>query len=175
MHDENFAPPLYQRLILSHLSPEDDSDFWSVAIQVLFHDVEAELEENHPKAEVYIQIGACSHWLRTHQTRWTASGGFAWPTGYGASSYSQLGLPEFDWFVLLRGNPDDGNWQPVEKFTGKRHLVFRAALPTRTLRHAQAAINTIWLPIRPSTGEQKSLSFYGFRKIDGIWQCVASQ
>jgi len=174
MQNELLTEPQYQDSILSHLSIDDDKEFWSTALIALLKDVEAELEEARPKTPVYVQIGACSHWLRPHQTRWTAAGGFAWPSGYGASGYSRLGVPEFDWFVLLRRDFANQSWHPVEKFAGKRHSVFRAALPTRTKRHPQAAIHTVWLPSRPSSRKQKATWFYGFRKIEGIWQCVAS-
>lgn len=174
MNHEMIIEQRYKNLILSHLSQEDDKEFWLSATAVLLHEVEAKLEAESSKAEVYAQIGACSHWLRPHQMRWTAAGGFAWPTGYGGSRQSRLGLPEFDWFVLLRRNFDSQSWEPVEKLTGKKHLVFRAALPTRTSRHPQAAIHTIWTPSRLSGQKERFPRVYGFRKIAGTWQCVAS-
>jgi hypothetical protein len=164
----------YQELISSYLSPEDDLDFWLAAISTLFRDVEIDLEESSLIASVYVQIGACSHWLRPHQTRWTASGGFASPSGYGGGVYSRTGLPEFDWSVLLHFDVKKQAWQPVQKLTNKRHFIFRAALPTRTKRHSQAAIHTIWLPSRPSDGEVKFARFYGFRNLGNGWDCVAS-
>lgn len=165
----------YQDEILSRLAPEDDGDFWSAALAVLLHDVETEWGDARSKPEIYAQIGACSHWLRPHQTRWTAAGGFAWPSGYGGFGYSRLGLPEFDWFVLLRRDADSQSWRPVEKLTGKKRLILRAALPTRTKRHPQAAVHTIWTPGRLA-GRKKGFSrVYGFRKLEGAWQCVASR
>jgi hypothetical protein len=178
MPEELLAKSSYQELILSHLSDEDDAEFWMAAISVLFRDVEVDLAESRLKSEVYVQIGACSHWLRPHQTRWTAAGGFALPVGYGESdpgySYSRSGLPEFDWSIALHQDLEHQTWRPVEKFAGKRHFIFRVALPTRTKRHPQAAIHTIWLPSRPSDGESKFTRFYGFRKVDGAWDCVAT-
>lgn len=175
MESATLIEPQYQDLLLSRLSPEDDQAFWLAAIPVLLQDVEVELEEARPRTEVYAHIGACSHWLRPHQTRWTAAGGFAWPSGYGSSGYSRLGVPEFDWSVLLRRDFETREWQPVAKFASKRHFIFRAALPTRTKRHPQAAIHTTWLPRLPSSGEPKALHLYGFRNIEGDWQCVASR
>lgn len=32
---------------------------------------------------LYAEVGGCSHWLRPHQTLWTAAGGFAWRVGFG--------------------------------------------------------------------------------------------
>jgi hypothetical protein len=176
MPEELLAESSYQELILSRLSDEDDAEFWMAAIAVLLQDVELDLAESRLKSEVYIQIGACSHWLRPHQTRWTASGGFALPVGYGESDmgYSRAGLPEFDWSIALHRELEHQIWSPVEKFAGKRHFIFRVALPTRTKRHSQAAIHTIWLPSRPSDGESKFTRFYGFRKIDGVWDCVTT-
>ena len=174
MQDEILTEEQYQGFILSHLSSEDDGGFWSTATAVLLHEVEAEIENARPKADIYVQIGACSHWLRPHQTRWTAAGGFACPSGYGATDQSRLGVPEFDWFVLLRRDFENQSWQPVQKFTGKRHSIFRAALPTRTKRHPQAAVHTLWLPKRLSDSQQKAVRVYGFRKIEGLWQCVAN-
>lgn len=175
MPKEFLTESSYQELILSHLSDEDDVTFWLAVISTLFRDVEIDLAELHCKSEVYIQIGACSHWLRPHQTRWTESGGFAWPSGYGGAGYSRTGLPEFEWSVSLHRDVKHQTWRPVEKFSGKRHFIFRMALPTRTKRHPQAAIHTIWLPSRPFDGEPKSTRLYGFRKIDGEWNCVATR
>jgi hypothetical protein len=162
MDQEFLLEPSCKQLILSYLSSEDDEGFWLIAISVLLRDVEAELKETQLKSKVYVQIGACSHWLRPHQTRWTAAGGFVWPSGYGASGYSRLGVPEFDWSVALSRETEEQNWQPVEKFSGKRHFIFRATLPTRTQRHPQAAIHTLWFPSRPSNGKEKSVSVLKF-------------
>jgi hypothetical protein len=47
--------------------------------------------------------------------------------------------PESDWFVLAHWNREAKKRQLVaQKFFGKKRLVFRAALPTRTRRHRQA-------------------------------------
>jgi hypothetical protein len=174
MHQEFLIGPSCKQLILSHLFPEDDEEFWLTAISILLHDVEAELTKVRLKSKVYVQIGACSHWLQPHQTRWTAAGGFAWPSGYGGSGYSRIGVPEFDWYVSLCRETEEQNWQPVEKFSGKRHFIFRAALPTRTKRHPQAAIHTLWFPGRPSNVKEESIRFYGFRKVESIWECVTT-
>ncbi len=164
----------YQQLILNHLLETDDPNFWLAAVTTLFSNVESELAEAQIKYPVYVQLGACSHWLRPHQTRWTASGGFAWPSGYGGGQYSRSSLPEFDWSVILRWDTERLSWTPTEKFTGKRRCLFRAALPTRTRKHQQAAIHTLWSPGKPSKPREKITCFYGFRKVDGDWLCVAT-
>lgn len=163
----------YQERFLGCLQSEDDPEFWNVAIATLLQDVEAELVTCPPRRSAYAQIGACSHWLRPHQTRWKAAGGFAWPTGYGGSGFSRLGLPEFDWSILMLWKVEQRIWLPVEKFQEKRRFLFRAALPTRTKRHLQVAVHTVWLPRKTSQSDQKSTTFYGFRKLNEQWTCVA--
>jgi hypothetical protein len=103
-------------------------------------------------------VGACSHWLRPHQTRWTKAGGFAYPEGY--RNYK----PEFDWKVILLFR--DKQWVPVVRLPGKGLTFFSVIIPSRTARHRQAVIYTRWHP-----GEEV---LYGFRKLDGKWQCVAA-
>jgi hypothetical protein len=99
--------------------------------------------------------GACSHWLRPHQTRWTKAGGFAYPDGYRNFE------PEFDWSVVLLFR--DEQWVPVAR---KRPTFLHVVIPSRTARHKQAAIYTRWLPA-------KETILYGFRQLDGKWRCVA--
>jgi len=67
--------------------------------------------------------------------------------------------------VLIHWNGEEKKWQIVEpKFSGKKKLVFRAAFPTRTGRHQQAAIHTIWIPGTPDQPDKQAPKFYGFRK-----------
>jgi hypothetical protein len=68
--------------VLPYLSAEDDTNFWITAFDTLLADIEALYPEKTKKQEIFLQIGSCSHWLRPHQKRWAASGGFAWPEGY---------------------------------------------------------------------------------------------
>ncbi len=166
-----------------HLSAQDDSTLWEAAFDTLLADVEALYPERSKKYEVFLQIGACSHWLRPHQTRWTADGGFAAPDGYVQKYRDHItnsqgpigsGLPEFDWFVLVHWNFEMEEWQIAPKFFGKKRFVFRAALPTRTNRHLQAAIHTVWVPGPPGEPENKVVRFYGFRKRNQEWNCVAA-
>lgn len=162
----------YPEQLLNGLQSDDDPEFWKIAIATLLQDLEAELDSCLTKRPVYAQLGACSHWLRPHQTRWKAAGGFARPTGYGSSGYSRLGLPEFDWSILMLWKVEQRIWLPAEKFQEKRRFLFRAALPTRTKRHLQAAVHTLWVPGKPSQADQKSTRFYGFRKVNEQWACV---
>ena len=156
------------------LGEEDDPALWAAVFDTLARD----FEEFHPASpkgyEVFFQVGACSHWLRPHQTRLTAAGGFAYPAGYLGSGFSRRGLPEFDWFTILHRNREQGGWVQTGKFFGKRRVVCRVALPTRTLRHDQAAVHVFWSPGTPDDPEQKRRMYYGFRKVSGAWECVAS-
>jgi hypothetical protein len=169
--------------IIPHLSTEDDVNFWLTAFDTLLSDVEALYPEKNKKQELFIQIGACSHWRRPHQHRWTAAGGFAWPDGYIQKYQDHIknswgpmgsGLPELEWFILLHWNHEEKEWQITEpKFFGKQRLVFRASFPTRTKRHMQAAVHTIWDPGTPERSDEKLVRFYGFRKRNQEWGCVA--
>jgi hypothetical protein len=150
-----------------HLTCRDDSTLWKTILVVLAEEFLRRYRNYGDKKESwYLRIGACSHWVRPHQMRWTAAGGFAWPVGYkGASGWSD-GLPEFDWSGILVF--DGQAWNRVNRFRGKRQIVLRVAVPTRTKRHKQAAIHAMW-----STSHR--VTFYGFRNIGGgNWVCVAA-
>ena len=162
----------FESIIRPHLTGEDDPNFWSTAFETLTHDFESLHPSNSSKHEIFIQIGACSHWLRPHRARWTVAGGFAAPVGYQGNSRFGYGLPEFDWFVILYRDQKENRWIQAEKFFGKHKLVCRVPLPTRTLRHNQAAINAIWSPGAPDNPEKKLRMRYGYRKVDGEWKCV---
>jgi hypothetical protein len=148
------------------LNREDDPQAWKAVIAVLLEEFSfrhAKIEEG---TESFLQIGACSHWFRPHQSRWTAAGGFAWPIGYGgAQGFLHRGLPEFDWSVTFQRAR--GKWQPVGRFAGKKKLLVRVAIPAGTTRHKQAAVHTLWQP-------ENKVIFYGFRNLSDGWTCVAN-
>jgi len=157
MNFSTAAVPLMQ-VLLGHLDDEDDPALWQAAVDHIL----AEFEE---KPNSVIEIGRCSHWLRPHQTRWTADGGFAWPTGYGGTTQSRNGLPLFDWSVIVQWSDD--KWVPrAHKATV---VDLRITIPSRTTRHRQAALHTLWKTGRRS----KERRFYGFRKKEGKWECTA--
>ena len=163
----------FANAVESRLGPEDDPRFWDSVFQTLLRDIELQHFDENKKHEIFLQIGACSHWLRPHQTRLTADGGFAYPSGYlGGSGFSTNGLPEFDWSVILHRDQDQGRWVLTDKFFGKRRLICRVALPTRTLRHNQAAIHLVWTPGTPAQPAHKEVLYYGFRKRGGSWLCT---
>jgi hypothetical protein len=139
---------------------EDDPDLWRAALQYIL----AEIEQ---RPGVSIEVGHCSHWLRPHQARWTADGGFAWPTGYGGGGgdQSRSALPQFDWSVVLGW--DGAEWNVVER--QPLRITLRLAIPSRTRRHLQAAVHALW-----HTGREKEVVFYGFRKRSDGWAFTAS-
>ena len=159
-------------MILSRLNAEDDADFWTLAVPILLREATWDLEQAEFRGHACAQIGPCSHWLRPHQTRWTAAGGFAWPSGYEGPRYSRMSLPQLNWFALACWNHKTRQWLRVEEVATKKLLLFRAALPTRTMRHAQAAVHTAWLPTDPSRKRKKMMRPHGFRKIEGAWRYV---
>ncbi len=142
------------------LDQDDDAELWQATLSHIL----AEIEK---KPGVFVQVGRCSHWLRPHQSRWTASGGFAWPTRYGSGNggYSNSALPQFDWWIVLEWT---GNgWEAVKKRSVRYSL--RITIPSRTKRHQQAAVHTVW-----HMGREKEVVFYGFRKRERGWDCTAS-
>src|SRR5215467_15997335 len=151
--------------ILDRLTAEDDPAAWIAILSVVSEEfAERYLAERGRKESWFLRIGACSHWWRP-QSRWTAAGGFAWPVGYKDASGWSHGLPEFDWSVIL--SFDGEQWQNVGKFGGKKQIALHVAVPSRTARHKQAAVHSIW-------STSRELTFYGFRNFDGKWVCVAA-
>ena len=141
------------------LVADDDPALWRVALGVLADELAQRQAEESRGSVCAMVVGACSHWVRPHNSRWNAAGGFVYPDGYKDS------VPELDWSVILVfGNQE---WKAAKKLPGKNTKVFRVAIPARTARHKQAAIHTRWTP----NGETV---LYGFRKVADKWQCVAA-
>jgi hypothetical protein len=141
------------------LAAEDDHALWQVALAVLTDEFEQRRVEASHRGVWAMVVGACSHWVRPHNSRWNAAGGFAYPNGYKDSA------PELDWSLtfVFRNRV----WESVKKLPGKNIKVFQVAIPARTARHKQASIHTRWTP----NGETV---LYGFRKIAEKWECVAA-
>lgn len=164
--------------IQNHLGESDDPDLWAAVCEELLSDVKLRAKFKKRKWPIVLEIGACSHWSRPHQTRTTRGGGFAYPTGYGEDGESTgrldpLGLPQFDWSISVRLDEDSGIWMGELPGKGKRYSC-RIAIPTRTVQHAQAAINATWLPYPPEASTARKIWVYGFRKIYGDWKCVTA-
>jgi hypothetical protein len=153
------------------LSADDDAVLWEQVLKVLAEEASI-LELVADGSQLYVEVGVCSHWLRPHQTRWTAAGGFAWPVGYGGTRFSRTGLPLFDWSVRLQFNPAPAGWIVPEKPPTKRSVFVRVAVPARTARHRQAAVHTVWPPKTLDVKRERTV-FYGFRNSDGVWELKA--
>jgi hypothetical protein len=154
---ENLKVPF--AAVVAKLSEDDDRDFWQTALTVLTDEFLYRYDEEAKNREWVFVVGVCSHWVRPHNSSWkTSHGRFMYPEGYKDSS------PEFDWSVTLVCK--DRHWTHLEKLPGKRRVTFRVAIPARTARHKQAAVNTRWSP-------GKDTVLYGFRQRDGFWRCVA--
>jgi hypothetical protein len=165
--------PRIEDVLQPHLSANDDADFWRVVLDDLdkeFFQVGIDVSGH----EIFLQIGSCSHWVRPHQRRLTAAGGFAYPSGYSESVYGYSGLPEYDWSLLFHRDKVRGAWSESPKFYGKRKLVCRVAIPNRTLLHNQAVVHIFWSPGTPARPREKARSYLAYRKVDGIWSKAAS-
>jgi hypothetical protein len=158
-------------VLMELLSGEDDPTLWEQVLKVLAEDASI-LEAVAGGSQLYAEVGVCSHWLRPHQTRWTAAGGFAWPVGYGGTHFSRTGLPLFDWSVQLQLDPARMGWVIPEKAPTKRSLFLRVAIPSRTTRHRQAAVHTLWPP-RTLDAKRERTVFYGLRHLNGVWELKA--
>jgi hypothetical protein len=142
-------------LVGEHLEAGDDPVLWET---VLGH-ILAGLNRT---PNMLVEVGRCSHWLCPHQRYWITADGqwFAWPTGYGSGQggYSFMALPQFDWSVVLTW--DGERWLPATRRRTK--LALRVAIPSRTARHQQAAVHTVWM-----TSKEKVTHWYGFRRGSG--------
>ena len=146
--------------LAGHLDQDDDPNLWRAALRYILAEIE-------PGPSLLVEVGRCSHWLRPHQARWKADGGFALPTGHGSGGggYSFSAVPQFDWSVILGWTGAD--WEVVEGRSVR--IALRLAIPSRTRRHQQAAVHAIW-----HTGREKEVVFYGFRRRADGWTCTAS-
>lgn len=161
--DESAAAML--SAIEPHFTADDEPGAWKLTLRTVLLDIATQDSMESLPEKQFVRIGCCSHWFRPHQSRWTAAGGFAWPSGWhGVSGWSRRGLPEFDWDVLFE--KVGLAWEPVMKFSGKQRLEVRVSVPARTARHAQAAIHTLWTPMNHRV-------LYGMRKRDDQWKLAA--
>ena len=152
------VPKSIWEAVRKNLHSDDDPRLWNAALGVLVDEFLQQRTARARNRDCVLTLGACRHWVRPHQSRWNAAGGFAWPEGYRNST------PELDWKVIFARS--DGRWESLEKLPGKKLVVLTVAIPARTAKHGQAAIHTRW-----STSQEPVL--FGFRKIQGAWECVA--
>lgn len=149
---------------------EDDPHFWDAVLDEVLGRYEAGATAYRGKHPLLLRIGRCSRWLRPHQTRWAAAGGFAWPTGYGGGAGSRRGLPELD--VAVDARWTTAGWVPLVRRPKGRPLTLRIAMPARTTRRRKAAVHTIWTPGSPAQPRRKRTEFFGFVH-EEAWRCVA--
>lgn len=167
----------FERLVKAQLGDDDDPAFWRAAISSIYRDAEYLCEHNPSNKVITTRVGVCSHWRAPHRVRWTADGGFAYPSGYDGRPFSVQGLPELDWYVDLTWNHHGGRWRPTDTDSlpgTRRVLSFDVAMPARTRRHAQAAVHTIWMPGWPSRPTDELVILYGYRKSKGEWALRAT-
>jgi hypothetical protein len=170
MPDQIAAEIALPTTLQERLAAEDDPALWEQVLKVLADDASTLDIAGSP---LYAEIGRCSHWFRPHQTRWTAAGGFALPVGYGhAGGFPRRALPNFDWSVTLLYIPESSTWETPPAPARKRALSIRVAVPSRTVRHHQAAVNTQWPP-RTLNPRRNRAIFYGFRNVNGVWELKA--
>jgi len=154
------------------LNADDDGAFWLVVLGAAADDAMALLQRENG-GPLYALVGLCSHWLRPHQNRWTADGGFALPLGYGDGSGLVLGgLPQFDWSVSLCFDFERHLWRASDEPPPKGHRPVRLAIPARTIRHRQAAVHSIW-PSGTIDRRHKRTVLYGFRRTEKEWKLTA--
>ncbi len=125
-------------------------------------------------SELYAIIGSCAHWIRPHQSRWTAGGGFALPAGYGDGEGFLKGLPNLDWSVTLQFDRGETAWTSPETPPIQRFRSVRLAVPSRTVRHRQAAVHAVW-SAGTLVARSKQTVYYGFRNSTDGWKLVAHE
>jgi hypothetical protein len=143
----------------SKLGADDDPSFWEVALKLCADEFLGRYDREAKGQTWVFIVGSCAHWVRPHNSRWNAAGGFVYPEGYRNS------LPELDWSILF--SYQDQRWSPIKKLPGKKQKVFRISVPARSLRHKQAVVHAQWSVTQDPV-------FYAFRKLDGTWKCVAA-
>src|SRR5262245_16355314 len=136
---------------------EHDIDLWRVALTSIIGETQAFYAKEFKRQTILACIGSCSRWIRPHQSRYKAAGGFANPHGYGnaGGGYSFSSMPEFDWCATWKQSPDRRSWSLSKGRPGRRPLVLRIAIPARSARHQQCAVHTIWQPGTPTSPDDK--------------------
>jgi hypothetical protein len=156
----------------NQLGADDDLGLWVATLRSAAEDAAA-LHVAGDRSKLYAIVGTCSHWLRPHQTRWTAAGGFAWPEGYG-DGHGRGGLPHLDWAVTLQFDRAGLRWDTPTQAPAQRFQSVRLSIPARTARHLQAAVHAVWSP-GTLDAKYKWTVFYGLRKLEQGWTLVARE
>jgi hypothetical protein len=69
--------------------------------------------------------------------------------------------------------PRSQSWMVTDDRPSPQDLLFRVAVPSRTCRHRQAAVHTVWRPGAPPLPRVEVMQFYGFRRQTAKWSCTA--
>ena len=167
---DTFAAEICQKL-----TNDDDERLWQSAVNELFRDARFLCEHSRTNSLIFTRIGSCSHWLSPHNNgSWLQDARYAWPSGYGGSGWSIRGLPELDWSLSWQWEERDKTWVAVEEIHGKRPLIFRVAVPSRSARHQRAVVHALWTPGSPTVPKKKLLQAYGFTKVGERWECTST-
>ncbi len=154
-----------------HLQDDDDLQLWSAVLNVAIGDINRRFEASESTRDLYLLMGPCSKWLRPHQTRLLIHDReFAWPSGYGGTSYSRSGLPELDWCCCFKRNQDQtfDNIDVPYKITNRK-LAVRIAVPARSLGRHRASVNLMWTHGTPENPRRPIVRLLAFNKIDVNW------
>jgi hypothetical protein len=156
----------------SNLLADDDPALWLTVLQVVNRDISRRFSEAAESArDLLLLVGACSKWLRPHQTRFRVNDEeFAWPSGYGGAGLSRTGLPEFDWCCCFQRDNADFTRIDVPHAIGKRQFFVRVAIPTKTVHRRKASVNVLWTPGTPADSRQVLVRLLAFKKIDVQWK-----
>jgi hypothetical protein len=154
---------------------DDDIGLWRVAITEIVGENLSYYHDHKYKDTILIRVGQCSHWIRPHQMRCIAAGGFAAPFGYGnvGQGYAFRSVPKLDWCFTWTWSKEKDDWVGLTERPGRRPLMLRIAIPSRTLRHQQAAVHAMWDPGTPGHPKEKAVQLYFFRRYDSEWVRVA--
>jgi hypothetical protein len=88
------AKVIYEEMIMTNklismshvedrLTAQDDPGVWKEILAALGEEFLQRYRAEQGEKELwFMRIGACSHWVRPHQSRWLAAGEFALPIGY---------------------------------------------------------------------------------------------
>ncbi|MCA9215164.1 MAG: hypothetical protein KDB27_18980 [Planctomycetales bacterium] len=157
----------------SHFSPDDDPDLWLEVLRVVKGDIARRFTEADSPRDLLLLVGACSNWLRPHQTRFRVRDEeFAWPSGYGGVGFSRTGLPELDWCCCFRRTNSGFARIGVPHKIGKRRFLVRVAIPSKTIERRRASINVSWTPGIPADVRQPLVRLLAFKKANVGWEMI---
>jgi hypothetical protein len=69
-------PNVLFEVVRARLGEEDDGGFWQCALAVLADEFLYRYQRASKKRNWVLIVGARSHWVRSHNSRWYPAGGF---------------------------------------------------------------------------------------------------